>query len=75
MPYSEEQMRIIEERISEHASQAIRKTFIKARELGRGVTVRVGDDLVELRPEGEMTFLKKLSPKVPAKRGKHIKLQ
>jgi hypothetical protein len=37
--------------------------------------VRIGDDLVELRPNGEKAFLKKLQPKVPTQRGRRIKLR
>jgi hypothetical protein len=58
MSLTEEQMRIIEERIPEQGNLAIQKVLARTRAPGRSVTVRIGDDLVELQPNGEKAFLK-----------------
>lgn len=75
MPFSEEQMREIDERIPELGQQAGRKAFAKARALGQSVTVRLDGDLVEIQPNGQRKVLKKLPPKVAVERGKRIKLK
>ena len=73
MPFDEEQMHDIDNRVPELARQAVGEAIARARALGLSVTVRIDDDLVEVWPDGRRRVVKQLRPKVRIERGKRIK--
>lgn len=75
MPMNEEQMRHYDERVPELGRLAVAKAVAKARASGQIVTIRVGENLVEVRPDGRQTVLKKLPPKVGVGSGRKFKLR
>jgi len=75
MPMSEEQMRRAEAAIPVLGRKAVEQAVAKARATGHSVTVSTNGDLIEKHPDGTTTFLKKLPPRVPVKRGLRLEIR
>lgn len=75
MAMSEEQLRQVEERIPELGRQAVARAVARAKASGHSVTVGIGDEVVQIRPDGTRQVLKKLPPKVAVERGRRLKIK
>lgn len=71
---NEAAIRYLEEHLPEAAAAAVRQAYWQTLAEGIPVTVREGDDLVEVSPDGTRRFVKRLEPLTPVPRGGRVDL-
>ena len=74
MDLSEKALDYLEEHIPELAEVAFKQSYWAALASGSSVLVSENGNLVEVFPDGERKFIKKLSPWTPVKRGQKLEL-
>lgn len=64
----------LEQAIPELADAAFSQAYWRALSAGFSVLQTEGEDLVQVHPDGTKTFVKKVSPRIPVKKGIKIEI-
>lgn len=71
---NEKDLNFLEQSIPELADAAFSRAYWGALAAGFSVLETEGEDLVEIHPDGTKTFIKKVPPRVPVKKGSKIEI-
>jgi hypothetical protein len=72
---TEEEIDALELQFIAKSGSAFHAAYLRSRAFGFSTTIREGDNVVEISPDGTRTIIKALEPLVPCKAGTKIQIR